>query len=136
MNSFFKGIMKKNMIITNTKNYFLKDSFYNKFLSKKHYHPVKELMTKYTPTFYSDPNQIGEEIIRIFCLHDKITDPSKVTLNATFSEMGLDSLDFVECILEVENYLLYDFGPSDWEQFMTINDIAQFLSKDYFAQKH
>lgn len=109
-------------------------NFYN--LNKKFYHPVRELMHKHTPKFFSDPNEIGEQIIRIISLHDKCKDPSKVTMGSTFEEVGLDSLDFVEVISEIEYDFSYDFGPADWEQFITINDIAQFMARDYFAQKH
>ena len=100
------------------------------------YHPVRELMQKRTPKFYSDPKDVGEEIIRIICLHDKVRDPSKVTLGSTFEDIGLDSLDFIECILQIELEFGYDFGPSDWEQFITLNDVAQFLARDFFAEKH
>jgi len=102
----------------------------------KFYHPVRELMTKKTPKYYSDPNDLGEEIIRIISLHDKVTDPTKITMASTFEEIGLDSIDFVECLLQIEYEIGYDFGAADWEQFVTINDIAQFLAKDYYAQKH
>ena len=102
----------------------------------KFYHPVRELMKKKTTKFYSDPNDLGEDIIRIISLHDKVTDPSKITMGSTFDEIGLDSIDFVEILLQIEYEMGYDFGSSDWEQFITINDIAQFLAKDYFAQKH
>lgn len=113
-------------------------SFKNRlyFNISKLYHPTRELMKKHSPVYFSDPNEVGEEIIRIICLHDKVKDPSKVSLGSRFDEIGLDSLDFVEVILEIENYLFYDFGATDWEQFITINDIAQFISKDYFGEKH
>jgi len=104
--------------------------------SRMFYHPVRELMKKNQPKFYSDPVEIGEEIIRIISLHDKVKDPSKITLGSTFEDIGLDSLDFVECILQIELEFGYSFGPADWEQFITINDIAQFLARDYFAEKH
>ena len=94
------------------------------------------MMKKRTAKFYSDPQEIGGDIIKIVCLHDKIKDPSKVKMGASFEEMGLDSLDFVEILLEIEHEYKYDFGASDWEQFLTINDIAQFMARDYFAQKH
>lgn len=102
----------------------------------KFYHPVRELMKKKTTKYFSDPNDIGEEIIRIVSLHDKVTDPTKITMASTFEEIGLDSIDFVECLLQIEYEIGYDFGAADWEQFVTINDIAQFLAKDYYAQKH
>ena len=103
---------------------------------KKNYHPVRELMKRNSATYYQDPNEVGEELLRLISLHGKIKDPSKLTLGSTFEEMGLDSLDFVECILEIENYWGYDFGPADWEQFTTVNDIAQFICKDYYGVRH
>jgi acyl carrier protein len=132
LNLICKNQNKK--IISNLKSKILKDKFYQQ--SVKFYHPVRELMEKKTAAFYSDPNEIGEQIVRIVSLHDKCKDPSKVTMGSTFEEIGLDSLDFVEIISEVEYEFGYDFGPSDWEQFITINDIAQFMARDYFAQKH
>ncbi len=104
--------------------------------NKKFYHPTRELMHRHVPKFFSDPNDVGEQIIRIVSLHDKCKDPSKVTMGSTFEECGLDSLDFVEIISEIEYDFAYDFGSADWEQFVTINDIAQFMARDYFAQKH
>lgn len=105
-------------------------------LCKKYYHPVRELMQGGHDKIFSDPNVIAKDITKIVCLHDKIKDPSKVTPGATFEDMGLDSLDFVEIIGELEYEYKYDFGPSDWEQFLTINDIAQFMARDWWAQKH
>ena len=58
------------------------------------------------------------------------------TFKSRLFTLDLDSLDFVEIILEIEHEYKYDFGASDWEQFITINDIAQFMARDYFAQKH
>ncbi len=132
LNIFCKN--KNSKILKSLKSALTKDSFYQK--AAKFYHPVRELMQKNNPTFYSDPNEIGEQIIKIVSLHDKCKDPSKVTMGSTFEEIGLDSLDFVEILSEVEYEFGYDFGPSDWEQFLTINDISQFMARDYFAQKH
>ncbi len=105
-------------------------------ITKKNYHPVRELMQKKVPKFYSDPDEIGQQIVRIVSLHDNCKDPSSVTLGSTFEECGLDSLDFVDVISQVEYDYLYDFGSADWEQFITINDVAQFMAKDFFAVKH
>lgn len=102
----------------------------------KGYHPVRELMKKDVPKYYTDPNYFGEKICRIVSLHDKCADPSQVTMGRTFAEMGFDSLDFVEIMVQLELELHYDFGAADWEQFLTINDISEFLSTDFFAQPH
>ncbi len=40
-----------------------RNSFYSSI--KKFYHPTRELMKKQSTVYYSDPNQVGEEIIRI-----------------------------------------------------------------------
>jgi acyl carrier protein len=95
-------------------------------------------MQKNTPKFFSDPNDICRDIIRIVSLHDKMKDKdlSKITPGSSFEELGLDSLDFVEILSEIEYDYAYDFGASDWEQFLTINDIAQFMARDYWGQKH
>ncbi len=106
------------------------------YTNKKFYHPVRELMHRNAPKFFADPNDIGEQIVRIVSLHDKCKEPSKVTMGSSFEDVGLDSLDFVEIISEIEYDYAYDFGSADWEQFITINDIAQFMARDYFAQKH
>jgi acyl carrier protein len=59
-----------------------------------------------------------------------------VTLGSTFEEIGFESLDFIEVILQIELEFGFDFGASDWEQFITLNDVSQFLAKDFFAEKH
>jgi acyl carrier protein len=129
-----KTISSKNINI-------FKSGIYNnpKLLFKnpvRFYHPIREMMKKRIPKYYSDPNAIGEEIIRIVSLHDKVSDPSIITIDSSFEEIGMDSIDFVEILLQIEYEIGYDFGASDWEQFITINDIAQFLAKDFYAQKH
>lgn len=133
-NSIAFKSLSKNLNILKSSNIYNNNNLFK--FPVRFYHPVKEMMKKKIPKYYSDPNHVGEEIIRIVSLHDKVTDPSKITMNSTFEEIGLDSIDFVECILQIEYEIGYDFGPSDWEQFITINDIAQFLAKDFYAQKH
>jgi hypothetical protein len=39
-------------------------------------------------------------------------------------------------MLAIEHGYKYHFRPGDWEQYITINDIAQFIARDWFAQKH
>lgn len=136
MNRLFNKTFSKTLFKNCTNHTLKQQLFYNNQVNAKFYHPIREVMKKDIRAMYSDPNEIGEELIRIISLHDKVKDPSKITINSSFEEIGLDSLDYVECILEIENYLFYDFGATDWEQFITIKDIAMFLAKDFFAQKH
>ena len=43
--------------------------------------------------YYSDPIMVAERIVRLVALHDNVRDPTSVTLNSTFEDLGLNSLD-------------------------------------------
>lgn len=44
--------------------------------------------------------------------------------NATFDEFGLDSLDRVEMVMEIENHFDIDLTDEQVEKFVTLNDAA------------
>lgn len=52
-------------------------------------------------------------------------DPSKVTLDSTIDSLGLDSLDLVELISNLEDNLGIDFGEP--EGLTTIGDLVKHL---------
>lgn len=47
----------------------------------------------------------------------------EITENSTFKELGLDSLDLVEVVLEVEELLHYKFEDEDLINFKSIKDV-------------
>ena len=47
----------------------------------------------------------------------------EITENSTFKELGLDSLDLVEVVLEVEELLNYKFEDEDLINFKSIKDV-------------
>lgn len=47
----------------------------------------------------------------------------EITKTATFKELGLDSLDLVEVVLEVEELLNYKFEDEDLINFKSIQDV-------------
>lgn len=49
-------------------------------------------------------------------------DPEEVTEDSTFDDLGIDSLDIVELISELEERLEIDFGEPD-----DINDIGELI---------
>ena len=52
-------------------------------------------------------------------------DPENVTEDATFDDLGIDSLDMVELICELEERLDVDFGePEDLE---TMSDLVEYV---------
>ena len=59
-------------------------------------------------------------------LQDKLDiDPATVTDEATFDSLGIDSLDLVELICEIEDQLDIDFGEP--EGLSTVADLTAYL---------
>ena len=59
-------------------------------------------------------------------LQDKLElDPAVLTEDATFESLGIDSLDLVELICEIEDRLSIDFG--DPEGLATLGDVAKYV---------
>ena len=52
-------------------------------------------------------------------------DPAKLVDDATFESLGIDSLDLVELICEIEDRLGIDFG--DPEGLATLGDVAKYV---------
>lgn len=51
--------------------------------------------------------------------------PASMTEDATFETLGIDSLDLVELICELEDQLDIDFG--DPEGLVTLGDVASYI---------
>ena len=59
-------------------------------------------------------------------LQDKLElDPAALADDATFESLGIDSLDLVELICEIEDRLGIDFG--DPEGLATLGDVAKYV---------
>ncbi len=62
----------------------------------------------------------------IAILQDKLElDPAVLVEDATFESLGIDSLDLVELICELEDRLDIDFG--DPEGLVTLGDVAKYV---------
>lgn len=60
-------------------------------------------------------------------LYDKI-DPKKLTLDSNFfTDLGLDSLDFVEVIMELEDEFQFEIPDGDSDRMKTPRDIFQYI---------
>lgn len=60
---------------------------------RRYYYPNGQLMEREDGDYYSDPIMVAERIVRLVALHDNVRDPTSVTLNSTFEDLGLNSLD-------------------------------------------
>ena len=81
--------------------------------NRRFYWPNDKLMHRVEGDYYSDPKEVAGVITRLICMHDNIQDPSKVTLNSTFEEIGLNSFDIAEIMLMVETHYHIEVSDDD-----------------------
>uniref|UniRef100_A0A8C5Q0K0 Acyl carrier protein n=1 Tax=Leptobrachium leishanense TaxID=445787 RepID=A0A8C5Q0K0_9ANUR len=73
---------------------------------------------------------IGERVLYVLKLYDKI-DPEKLSVSSHFmKDLGLDSLDQVEIIMAMEDEFGFEIPDADGEKLMTPQEIV-----DYIADK-
>lgn len=71
---------------------------------------------------------VRERILLVLRLFDKV-DPEKVTLDSHFvTDLGLDSLDHVEIIMEIENEFKFDIPDKDAEKLTTPRHILTYIT--------
>jgi NADH dehydrogenase (ubiquinone) 1 alpha/beta subcomplex 1 len=70
---------------------------------------------------------VRERILLVLRLFDKVN-PEKVTLDSHFvKDLGLDSLDHVEIIMELENEFNFDIPDKDAEKLVTPRHILNYI---------
>ena len=91
-------------------------------------------MTREEGEYFSDPVQVAERVVRLLGLHDNVRDPSAITLNSTFNELGLNSLDLAEVFLAAEREFDVEISDDDCESFTTVNDLVEHLARNFYAK--
>ena len=66
---------------------------------RRYYYPNGQLMQREEGDYFNDPIMVAERVVRLVALHDNVRDPSAITLNSTFEELGLNPLDLCELYL-------------------------------------
>lgn len=70
---------------------------------------------------------VHDRIILVLSLYDKI-DPEKLTMDSNFfTDLGLDSLDFVEVIMAMEDEFMFEIPDGDMDRIKTPRDIYQYI---------
>uniref|UniRef100_A0A6G1SA10 Acyl carrier protein n=1 Tax=Aceria tosichella TaxID=561515 RepID=A0A6G1SA10_9ACAR len=70
---------------------------------------------------------VRERILLVLRLYDKVN-PEKLTLDSHFvNDLGLDSLDHVEIIMELENEFNFDIPDKDAETLVTPRHILKYI---------
>lgn len=72
-----------------------------------------------------------EKIRKIICDQLEI-DEEKVTLETTFEELGADSLDLFQVIVEIEE--AYDVQLEDAEKIKTVKDAVDYVNEKLAAK--
>ncbi len=94
----------------------------------------KELMQREEGDYFADPVMVAERVVRLVALHDNVRDPSSVTLNSTFEDLGLTPLDLVEIFLQAEREFDTEISDEDCETFLTVNDLVENLSRNFYTK--
>ena len=63
------------------------------------------------------------------------TDPTKLTRQATFEELGFDSLDEVEIVVAIEEHIGIDISNEDAEKCRSVMDAIQIFYDSYVKSK-
>ena len=66
---------------------------------RRYYYPGSQLMEREEGDYFADPVAVAERVVRLVALHDNVSDPSSVTLNSSFEDLGLNPLDLCEIFL-------------------------------------
>ncbi|VDK86636.1 unnamed protein product [Litomosoides sigmodontis] len=70
---------------------------------------------------------VEQRIMLVLSLYDKV-DRKKLTLDSDFTkDLGLDSLDFVEVIMAIEDEFQFEIPDGDSDNMKTPRDIYQYI---------
>ena len=99
-------------------------------LPMRGYYKDDVLMERVQGEYHADPMMVAERVVRLLALHDNVSDPSAITLNCSFSDIGLNALDMCEVFIALEHDFDLDIDEDDCERMSTINDLVEFLAKN------
>ncbi len=101
---------------------------------RRFYYPGSQLMEREEGDYFADPVAIAERVVRLIALHDNVNDPSSVTLNSSFEDLGLNPLDLCEIYLQTEREFDMEISEEDCESFSTVNDLVEHLSRNFYTK--
>jgi acyl carrier protein len=75
-----------------------------------------------------------EKLTNVFC--DKfIMEPHDVVFDKPFKEYDIDSLDFTEFLLFIEDEFNVEINDNDANNLKTLNDVMEYLKKDAYCSR-
>ncbi|CAK67246.1 unnamed protein product (macronuclear) [Paramecium tetraurelia] len=83
--------------------------------------------------YYVNPEDVARRMIKVISLHDDVKNPSGITLQSTWTDIGLSDMAYVEVMVEVEREFEIEFPDIDVECFRTVNDAVEYVARSFFA---
>lgn len=84
--------------------------------------------------YFADPIAVAERVVRLIALHDNVRDPSAITLNASFDDLGLNILDCQEIFLAAEREFDIEISEEDCESFHSVNDLVENIARNFYTK--
>ena len=91
-------------------------------------------MEMQTGDYYANPKEVAEKAIRLFAIHDNVRDPAAITLQSSFEDLGLNSLDLAEIFLAAEREFHIEIADEDCESFSTVNDFVEHVARNFYTR--
>jgi len=88
----------------------------------------------HAPSDYVDRTDVERRVLECLSRVDKINH-SKLSLDATFESHGLDSLDMVEVVIQIEEEFFIDIYDEDAIDFLTVKQVVDYISDFPFAMR-
>jgi NADH dehydrogenase (ubiquinone) 1 alpha/beta subcomplex 1, acyl-carrier protein len=73
-------------------------------------------------------------VIRVIASLDCIKENQEITLNSTWTELGIDELTKVELFLEIETEFIFEFPCEELEKFKNVGDAVEYISQSFFSR--
>lgn len=104
-------------------------------LPARGYYQANVLMNReYGDGYMADPTDVAERIVRCIALHDHVKDPSEITLQHSFHQLGLNELDMCEIYIMLEKEFDFEISEEDCESFVTVNDLVEFTARNFYSK--
>lgn len=101
----------------------------------RYYQPDYIVMPR-TGGHWVDPEDCTKRIMNIVKAHDALKEPSHLTPEAQFKTVGLDDLDVVEILLEVEKDFFVEFSDEQAEGFKSIQDVVNYVANHKYSDTY
>lgn len=76
----------------------------------------------------TSPDAVAQRVLRIIADNQK-KDPASVTVESTFEELGLDSMDAVNIVFTVENEFNVNVPDEEMKNIRSVRDIVEGVQK-------